>query len=84
MWKNNIIAPGNDDRLRNGEQICKYLYAVIHIFLVRANFSGEYGAHLFDEKQILGVNTAPCWCPLISLISDQFALFWDNCAFGSI
>lgn len=39
-------------RSDNGEQISKYLYAVIHIFLVRENFSGESEPQWFDGKQI--------------------------------
>lgn len=65
----------------NGEQISKYVDAVIHIFLVRGNFSGECEM----RNRFQGINTAPSRSPLILQMSDHFFfLFWDNCAFGSI
>lgn len=36
----------------NGKQVSKYLNAVIHIFLVRENFSKESEPQWFDGKQI--------------------------------
>lgn len=36
----------------NRNQISKYLYALIHIFLVREHFSGESEVPWFDGKQI--------------------------------
>lgn len=43
----------------NGEQISKYLHAVIQICLVRQNSSGECEPQWLDGKQIRRVNTAP-------------------------
>lgn len=47
-------------------------------------WQGKRWPQRFDGKQILKVNTAPFQCPLVSLISDHFAFFWDNFAFGFI